>query len=299
MCQGESMDFAVIDVETANPNLASICQVGVAIFSEGRFLESWSSLVDPHDYFDSHNVSIHGIKESMVASAPTWLEVHERLISSFTNQIVASHTPFDRTAIRRACEKASTSPMECRWLDTARVVRRTWPQFSKSGYGLSNVAAHFGISFKHHDAEEDARVAGEILLRAIQESGSSATDWCSLASKASPKASKASPKASPASSGSEARSADPDGPLFGNVVVFTGALSMPRREAADAATVAGCEVGTSVTKQTTLLVVGDQDIRRLAGAEKSSKHRKAEELMEKGQPIRVLGESDFVRLING
>jgi DNA polymerase-3 subunit epsilon len=97
---------------------------------------------------------------------------------------------------------------------------------------------------------------------------------------------------------SEAREANPDGPLFGNVVVFTGALSVPRQEAATAAAAAGCEVATSVTKHTTRLVVGDQDIRRLAGADKSSKHRKAEELMAKGQPIRVVGESDFGQLIN-
>lgn len=28
--------------------------------------------------------------------------------------------------------------------------------FSQSGYGLENFAAHFGINFKRHDAEEDA-----------------------------------------------------------------------------------------------------------------------------------------------
>ncbi len=174
------MDFVVIDVETANPDLASICQVGIAVFENGLFRESWSSLVNPDDYFDSYNVAIHGIDERMVPNAPRWVEVHERLRSRYSNQILASHTPFDRTAVQRACQRATTSPFECRWLDTARVVRRTWPAFSRSGYGLDNVASHLGISFKHHDAEEDARAAGEILLRAIQETGSSAHDWCTL-----------------------------------------------------------------------------------------------------------------------
>jgi DNA polymerase III subunit epsilon len=59
---------------------------------------------------------------------------------------------------------------------------------------------------------------------------------------------------------------------------------------------AGCEIKNSVTKSTTLLVVGDQDIRRLAGNDKSSKQRKAEELIAKGAPIRILSESDFTRL---
>lgn len=50
-------------------------------------------------------------------------------------------------------------------------------------------------------------------------------------------------------------------------------------------------------KTTTLLVVGDQDIQKLAGHEKSSKHRKAEQLIAEGQHIRILGESDFLRLV--
>jgi DNA polymerase-3 subunit epsilon len=44
--------------------------------------------------------------------------------------------------------------------------------------------------------------------------------------------------------------------------------------------------------------VGDQDIRVLAGQEKSSKQRKAEELRAKGQGIRILGESDFRVLLS-
>jgi len=52
-------------------------------------------------------------------------------------------------------------------------------------------------------------------------------------------------------------------------------------------------VASGVTKKTTLLVVGDQDIKKLAGYEKSSKHRKAEELIQSGIPLRILKESDF------
>lgn len=282
------MDFVVIDIETANPDLGSICQVGVAIFSDGKFSESWSSLVNPRDYFDDLNVSIHGITKAMVSSAPTWPEVHEKIKSNYSNQIVASHTPFDRTAIRRACEKNGLEPFECQWLDTARVVRRTWLEFSKSGYGLSNLSKHFGIPFKHHDAEQDARLAGEILLLAIQESKINASEWCVRSLKY------------PATAKSYTKlEANPDGPLFGNIVVFTGALSISRQEAAKLAAFAGCEVGAGVTKHTSLLVVGDQDIRVLAGAEKSAKHRKAEELIAKGQSIRIIGEGDFERLING
>ena len=74
-------------------------------------------------------------------------------------------------------------------------------------------------------------------------------------------------------------------------------MDIPRREAADLASAVGCQVEPGVTKKITMLVVGDQDIKKLAGHKKSSKHRKAELLIEKGIPIRILGESDFKELI--
>ena len=57
------MYFVVIDVETANPDPSSICQVGVASFREGQLHGSWESLVNPEDYFDGINLAIHGIDE--------------------------------------------------------------------------------------------------------------------------------------------------------------------------------------------------------------------------------------------
>ena len=59
----------------------------------------------------------------------------------------------------------------------------------------------------------------------------------------------------------------------------------------------GCQVVPSVTESTTILVVGNQDIKKLAGNEKSSKHRKAEMLIGKGYNIRILTENDFMEFV--
>ena len=167
-----------------------------------------------------------------------------------------------------------------------RVVRRTWSQYTRSGYGLGSLTRDFGINFTHHDAAEDARATGLILVRAMRETGLSLDDWIV--------------RAAQPITGTEriTRTGNSDGPLIGEVAVFTGALSMPRRDAADLAAQAGCEVDAGVTKETTLLIVGDQDVTKLApGHEKSSKHLKAEALIAKGQPIRILRETDFIRLV--
>ena len=84
---------------------------------------------------------------------------------------------------------------------------------------------------------------------------------------------------------------------LGEVLVFTGSLSMLRGEAAIMAARAGCAVRESVSKTTTMLVVGDQDIRKLAGHNRSSKHRKAESLILAGQQIRILSEQDCCALV--
>ena len=51
-----------------------------------------------------------------------------------------------------------------------------------------------------------------------------------------------------------------------------------------------------MTKKTTMLVVGDQDIAKLNGHDKSGKHTKAEALIAGGHPIRIIGETDFMML---
>ena len=168
------------------------------------------------------------------------------------------------------------------------MVRRTWPDFSKRGYGLANVAETLGIKYKAHDALEDARCAGEILKRAIAETGLAAEDWLKRVEL---------PIDSTHGAAVICRDGNTEGPLHGEKIVFTGSLSVLRREAADAAAAAGCQVDAGVTKQTTLLVVGDQDIRKLAGHEKSSKHLKAEKLIENGQHIRILCETDFWHIL--
>lgn len=280
------MSFIAVDVETANSDLSSICQIGVACFTDGSLGDTWKSLINPKDSFDPINVAIHGIDEETVRLSPTWKQVYPKVVQFLQGNIVVSHTAFDRVAIHRACEKNNEDAFECQWLDSAKVVRRTWPMFARSGYGLAPVACYLGISFRHHDALEDACCSGKILQRAIAESGLSVSEWLERVRHPIDSSLK----------GPITRHGSPEGPLHGEVLVFTGELSVPRREAADLAAAAGCEVAASVNKHTTLLVVGDQDVRKLAGHNKSSKQRKVEELIAKGQHIRIISENDFRRI---
>lgn len=271
--------------------MASICQIGIAKFAAGKLVEEWSSLIDPEDYFDSINVAIHGITEDEVLDAPTFPEVVNTLGGFLHSTICVSHTHFDRVSVGRTLAKYSLPEIETVWLDSARVARRTWEECAWSGYGLTKLCKKIGYEFRCHDALEDAKASGQVLLAAIAASGMDINAWLRRVQQPIDPAN--------SSSGSAVnREGNPEGELYGEVIVFTGALDIPRSVAADLAASIGCSVNYGVTKKTTLLVVGDQDVSRLAGKEKSSKHLKAEQLITQGESIRILKESDFKELVN-
>lgn len=281
------MNFISIDVETANADMSSICQIGLAYFEKGTLCKEWKSYLDPEDFFDEINISIHGIDDSTVKGSPRLPEIANILYSFLDDEITVCHTHFDRVSIRKAFDKYGIRHPKNIWLDSARVARRTWEEFAWRGYGLRQVCEKLEYKFKHHDALEDAKAAGYIMLTAMQQSRLNLEEWLKRVNQ-------------PISILAEKQKFDvnPEGCLYGEVIVFTGVLELKRAEAADMAASIGCKVESGVTKKTTILVVGNQDIKKLAGHEKSSKHRKAEELILNGQPIRILGENDFKELIN-
>ena len=287
------LNFDAIDVETANADRSTICQIGIVHVRDGHIRDRWESLVDPEDWFDAYNIDIHGISAETVEGAPTLSALDGELRARLGASAVVSHTNFDRVAIERAMEKYSLSQLQTTWLDSAKVVRRAWPdRYSRKGYRLASVAKDLGITFRHHDALEDATAAAEIVIRASEETGLDISGW--LKRTARP----INPKRRNGGSAIQIEDANPDGLLFGETVVFTGSLGVTRQQATDLAIQVGCEVRVSVTKRTTILVVGLQDKERLNGYTKSSKHRKTESLVRKGAGIQILSEADFHAMLS-
>lgn len=289
------MEFVAIDLETANADMASICQIGLVCYRGGEIVDTLSTYIDPQDYFDGMNISIHGIDEETVSGAPTFEQFSDSVYEWLDNQVAVCHTHFDRVAMKQACDKQGIRFPKCAWLDSARVTRRAWPEFAWKGYGLHNVCKTLGYEFKHHDALEDAKAAGHVLLAASEECDLDIAGWLKRVSQPIG-VTRSGTKREPVSA--ITKEGNPEGPFFGDIMVFTGALEIPRTEAANMAAEIGFQIRRGVTKRTNILIVGDQDISRLAGHKKSSKHRKAEELISIGIPIRILRETDFKALFD-
>src|SRR3546814_7165222 len=109
-------DFVAVDVETANANMASICQIGLVRFSNGQEADAASWLIDPKDYFDDENIAIHGITPEQVKGQPSFSAVAEQLTSWLSSPIVVCHTHFDRVSLdqvfRRHRSEEHTSELQ-------------------------------------------------------------------------------------------------------------------------------------------------------------------------------------------
>jgi len=272
-------EFIALDVETANRNKASICQIGLVAFENGKIINKESILVDPEDYFDPGMINIHGIDEDDIEDEPTFKNIYSALKQFMENRIVAIYTAFDKNAFNAACQKYDLEPINCIWFDVSKVVRRTWDQYRNAGYKLSNVANDLRIEFEHHNAVEDAKAAGIVLLKAIEETGVSLYNMIKNIDRPL------------RFEYPVAKEGNPNGHLFGERIVFTGKLSMSRYKAANIAASAGCTVADNVTKKTTILVIGEQK-------RESTKYRKAKQWIEKGQSIRIINEDEFNELVN-
>jgi len=170
-----TIDFIALDVETANGDQGSICQIGLAAFKDWMLVQEWVSLVNPEEPFRDENTNIHGLAAAHVAEAPTLPEVAETLRAWLHQQIVVCHTMFDQQALTRSFAKYGLPGLECRWLDSRHVARQTWK--SPGGYGLAAVCCLIGHEFKHHDALEDAKAAGAVILAAGRKTGLAPAAW--------------------------------------------------------------------------------------------------------------------------
>lgn len=267
----EEPDFVVVDVETACSRVSSICQIGIVGFRQGREVFAYETLVDPCDEFSTFNIRIHGISPEHVAGKPTFSDVHTAVAGYLGGRITVAHSAFDKGALAAACRLSGLATIETTWLDSVRVAKRAWPQLSS--HRLNVLSRHLKIRHRHHDALSDARAAGMVIVKAMEETGIDLQGWMAKPGKQG--------KAPPAAE---------QGPLKGQRIAILGA----GRDGTLAQFLAGAgaRVVSSVGATTTMLVISTlQPFGRWVTAE--ALYRKAEELREAGGRIEIVTEAEL------
>lgn len=273
----EEPDFVVVDVETACARVSSICQIGIVGFRQGREVFAYETLVDPCDEFSTFNIRIHGISPEHVAGKPSFGDIHSVVAGHLTGRVTVAHSGFDKGALAAACRIGQLATIETTWLDSVRVAKRAWPQLSS--HRLNVLSRHLGIRHRHHDALSDARAAGLVIVRAIEETGIDLEGWMAKPGKAG-----------------KAPAAATDGPLKGQRIAILGE---PRDGTlAQFLAGAGARIVSGVGTTTTILAISArQSYGRWVTAD--AQYRKAEELRGAGVPVQIVTEADLRARIAG
>lgn len=308
------LNYTAIDFETANGYRGSPCAVGLVRVRDGSPVDQARWLMRPPaavDYFDGFNTSIHGITEEMVAGEPRWRELLPRVLDFIGGDVVVAHNAgFDIGVIRYACAADNIEWPDMQFLCTLVLARRA---LRLPSYRLPFVVDALGGRIDlHHDPLVDAHAVVSIVDGLAEAKG--VDDLEALAESVGVRIGR---MRSGQYVGSVAKSsggggaglvraelnplADPDGYLYGRVVVFTGGLmTMTRQAAWDECARIGAITEKSTTKRTNVLVVGDINPAVLRpGATLTKKAERAFELQDAGQDIEVMTEDDFLRCLEG
>lgn len=309
------LDFVALDVETANADWGSICQIGIAVVRDGQIESTQCWLCQPPEslaQFDNSNIAIHGIRPEDVTEASTFAEVLPDVVAAVGDlPLIAHNAQFDFTAISRACAAASITVPQ--WQFACSLAAARAAKLAVNSHRLPVVATHLGVSLrKHHDAVADAEACAGIIIQLALRSaitGSLETVFDSMGfnmgnlngervypvlSKApSQRKAEAKPKratqpparwakaATPDTVPTPNPDADPNHPLYGHNITLTGDFEpFDKGLLWEKMAQAGASIGKNVTKKTTMLVMGPWD-------SVTSKQKRAEQLISQGQEIEM------------
>lgn len=306
-------DFIAIDFETASRDMDSACSIGIVAVKDLCVSEKFYSLIKPKTMlFEESNISVHGITPDMVETAPTMDELWPKVANFFSEHVpvVAHNAGFDMSVLKNLL---NLELPDFYYVDTMHMASPL-VEGSKS---LAHCAECMEIPLEnHHNALDDAWACAQIAIGAISADGC-ITLWEYLAKNGlddyarrfsdlkAPKVINAHgieprkhfEKVSPKEIQRSVKEVDTNCPLCNTAIVFTGELSISRREAMQIAVNCGAVVRTSVSKKTNYLVVGKQDKEIVGEDGLSTKEEKAYALIDAGvASIKIIDEEEFLTM---
>lgn len=304
-----SYSYVALDVETANDFRGSVCSIGLVKFKDGNIVDAFYTLINPEEEFDDFNIFIHGITPEDVLDSPTFPEVRKAIVDFIGSDIVVAHfAQFDMGALKDVYQKYELDFDNIEYICSYRLAKVALP--GQLNYKLKRLAKNLNIELDHHNALSDARVSGLILeyllstnsfsdLNAfLKEYSYNKTGLLGQYGFKRKKSYQYKENLIYQPTEEEKAAMNPDHYFYGLYFCFTGKLErMTRKEANKATALVGGIPEKGVTKHTNILVVGEQDWRVVGTDGLSSKMKKAQTLLEKGQDIEIMTENDFIRLL--
>ena len=301
--------YVALDVETANSFRGSICSIGLVKFQNGKVVDSFYSLINPEEDFDYRNINIHGITQKDILNSPIFPEIRQRIIDFIGTNIVVSHfAQFDIGALKDAYLKYNLDFDDVKFVCSYRLAKIALPGLIN--YKLKTLTKELNIKLEHHNALSDAKASGLILGYLLSANSYSDIDEFLYnyhynktglhGQYGFNRQLKGDYKSNLIYQPTDEEKAlmNPDHYFYGLYFCFTGKLErMTRKEAITMVALTGGIPEKNVTKNTNILVVGEQDWRVVGKSGLSSKMKKAQSLLENGQNIEIMTEDDFIKML--
>ena len=159
--------FVALDFETANPDPASACAVGLVRVEHGQIVRKAVHLIrPPRPWFVFTH--IHGISWRRVVGKPTFSDLWPELepLLRGARFLAAHNASFDRSVLLACCRIAGVPPPQTPFLCTVHLARRLW-QIRPTN--LPSVCQALSIPLQHHEAGSDAEACARIVPQAMQQ----------------------------------------------------------------------------------------------------------------------------------
>lgn len=285
--------YTVIDIETTglDSRYCEIIEISALRYNGGQLVDSFSTLVKPSSPISDFITQLTGITNDMVADAPD-IATAARQFSDFVKDdiLVGYNVNFDINFLYDVLDEHCGLSLSNSFIDVMRIARKMRPELKN--HKLQTVASSLGISSEAHRSFADCETCNTcyslLISEAIEKHGSIEAFASSFAYH----------QASAKDIVATTDSFDESHPLFGKVCVFTGTLEkMVRKDAMQLVVNLGGTCGDNVTAKTNFLILGNNDFCKSIKDGKSSKQKKAEALMLKGNDIEILSENVFYDMV--
>jgi DNA polymerase III epsilon subunit family exonuclease len=164
-------DFVVFDIETTGPKMppSRVMEIGAARVRDGRIVAEFQTLVNPLMPIPPFIVGLTGIRDEMVADAPTFEEVAaDWLDFADTSVLVAHNAVFDVRFINH--EVSHVFPgrrMMNSHICTVSLARQVLPELKS--FRLGALADHFAVPHRtRHRAGDDALATASVFIRLLE-----------------------------------------------------------------------------------------------------------------------------------
>lgn len=163
------MIYAVVDIETTGGYAANngITEIAIYIHDGENVIDSYQTLVNPHQAIPIYIQALTGIDNEMVANAPDFKDVAEEIYTLLHDKVFVAHNVnFDYSFLKHHLDACGYT-LNCKKLCTVRLSRKLFSGLPS--YSLGKLCASLDIPLiNRHRADGDANATAILLGKLLE-----------------------------------------------------------------------------------------------------------------------------------